>query len=337
MCGKPNLAIMRVKIAILHFNSAIHLGYGMGEEYDRSCDVICSDTLSGALCSQYAGSGAGDVRAFMESYRVSSAMPILGGRLFLPLPPDKQCLTIRGDESAYKRLKALRWIEQPLWERLATEGSLEVEETMISHCGSAVCCGSGEEVVILKHALEQKVAIRSGEDADPFFVDKVFMGKGVAMAVIYSAENEAMFRKAFEMLADAGIGTDRSCGNGAFKVEFDELDIAVDTSITTSQILSMWIPQPQECSGDVMSRSCYKLVTRGGYAAGAANPNERHHRKRRINMVEGGAYVAAKCESLCGTIVDLNVEDGVDRVSHPIWRDGRVYSLPFKMSAYGKV
>ena len=54
-------------------------------------------------------------------------------------------------------------------------------------------------------------------------------------------------------------------------------------------------------------------------------------------MVEGGAYVAAKCESLCGTIVDLNVEDGVDRVSHPIWRDGRVYSLPFKMSAYGKV
>ena len=82
-----------LNIATMHFTSALHLGYGVGDEYDKSSSILYSDTISAALCSVWANSG-GDASSFLESFRVSSAMPSYDGRLFMPLPHDKQCITI---------------------------------------------------------------------------------------------------------------------------------------------------------------------------------------------------------------------------------------------------
>lgn len=312
-------------IATMHFTSAVHLGYGVGDEYDKSSNLLYSDTLSSALCSVWANSG-GDALSFLDGFQVSSAMPSYNGRLFLPLPPDKQCVTVKGLESAYKRLKRLQWIELPLWEELARKGNLEITEQMISDCGTAILSNSGKGVVIMRRFVEQKVQVGiNGDDATPYFFDKIFFGSKVSLYVLYTANNDNVFRQAFELLADAGIGTSRSVGNGGFNVEFGKVEIDLCSNANSSQLLSMWIPREEECTVDKMSHSCYKMQLRGGYMAGAAKPSHRHLIKKNVYMIESGATIAAT--SLEGQIVDLRPNDVA---CHPIWRDGRAFYLPFK-------
>lgn len=309
----------------MHFTSSLHLGYGVGDEYDKSSNILYSDTLSAALCSVWANNG-GDVSSFLDGFIVSSAMPSYDGRLFMPLPPDKQHITVKGSEVMYKRLKRLQWIELPLWEILAREGKLEITEQMISDCGTAIVVDSGKEIVIMRRSLEQKVQVgKDGEDARPYFIDKIFFGPKVSLYVFYEAKNDADFRCAYELLADAGIGTSRSVGNGSFNVEFGQATINTTPDADSVQLLSMWIPQMEECSPGIMSRSCYKMALRGGYMAGAAKPSHRHLLKKSVYMIESGATIAAT--NLTGMIVDLK-PDAV--VCHPIWRDGRAFYLPFK-------
>ena len=102
------------KIALLNFSSGIHLSTGTGESYDQCHDILHSDTLSAALCSVVASFGA-NVELFLNAFRVSSAFPVVNGSIFLPLPPDKQCIKVEGADAMHKRLKRLKWIEKPLW------------------------------------------------------------------------------------------------------------------------------------------------------------------------------------------------------------------------------
>lgn len=309
----------------MHFTSAVHLGYGVGDEYDKSSDRLYSDTISSALCSVWANS-CGDASSFLQSFQVSSAMPSYDGRLFMPLPPDKQCITVKGIEGMYKRLKRLRWIELPLWEELAREGKLEITEQMISDCGTAIMVNSGQGVIIMRRFVEQKVQVGlNGEDATPYFIDKIFFGPKVSLYVFFTTTDEPSFRRAYELLADAGIGTSRSVGNGGFNVEFGKVEININPNANSLQLLSMCMPKAEECTPDVMSHSCYKMLLRGGYMAGAAKPSHRHLIKKNVYMIESGATIAAT--NLEGQIVDLRPNNVV---CHPIWRDGRAFYLPFK-------
>lgn len=312
-------------IATMHFTSAMHLGYGVGDEYDKSLSMLYSDTLSSALCSVWANSG-GDALSFLEGFRLSSAMPSYDGRLFMPLPHDKQCITVKGLDGMYKRLKRLQWIELPLWEILAREGELEITEHMISDCGTAILSDSGQGIVIMRRFVEQKVQVGlNGEDATPYFIDKIFFGPKVSLYALYTTNDDKAFRHAFELLADAGIGTSRSVGNGGFNVEFGKAEIEINTDANSSQLLSMWIPKEDECRPNVMSHSCYKMLLRGGYMAGAAKTSHRHLLKKNVYMIESGSTIADT--TIEGQIVDLRPNDVA---CHPIWRDGRAFYLPFK-------
>ena len=314
-----------LNIATMHFSSALHLGYGVGDEYDKSAGILYSDTLSAALCSVWATSG-GDASSFLRDFVVSSAMPSYDGRLFMPLPPDKRCISVKDVDGIYKRLKRLQWIELPLWELLAQEGCLEISEQMISDCGTAIVVGSGRGIVLMQRFAEQKVQVGlNGEDATPYFIDKLFFGPKVSLYVYYETSNDMHFRRAFELLADAGIGTARSVGNGGFSVRFSQAEVDICATADAVQLLSMWIPSQTECAENILSRSCYKLLRRGGYMAGAAQPSHRHLLKKSIYMIESGSTIASA--NISGVIVDLRP----DQVAcHPIWRDGRAFYLPFQ-------
>ncbi len=76
-----------MKIIRLHFTTPVHLGLGMGEEYDRAAPSLHSDTLKSALVSAYVKlygeENAGD---FFRSFRVSSAFPFIDRECFVPRP-----------------------------------------------------------------------------------------------------------------------------------------------------------------------------------------------------------------------------------------------------------
>lgn len=321
-----------LKIVCLRFDSGFHLGFGRGEEYDRSAVVLHSDTIAGALCSMRAEMGETDIRGFLDSFRVSSAMPIWHGRLFLPLPPDKSCIRVRGNDPMLKRLKRLQWIEQPLWEQLARDGNLEIESAMISRCGTAIASGEGREILLLRNSLEQKVCVGHQDgDTNPYFFDRVFPGEGVEFGVIYQTDDEAMFRATWNVLSDVGIGTGKTTGNGQFRVDFREMTIQTPDS-DARQLLSMWIPSAEELERGLDPRSSYQLLKRGGYMAGASDPALRNFVKNEVWMIAPGAILLGPNPE--GSVVDLRPE-GVN--CHPVWRDGRAISLPFKYEeSHGK-
>lgn len=314
------------KIAKLRFVSGVHLGSGAGEEYDRSMRQLHSDTISAALCSVWA-LGNEDVEGFLHSFRVSSAMPIYRGRLFLPLPFDKSCITVTEDSEGaqHKRIKKLQWIEQPLWERLSREGCIEISLSNISACGSAIAESDAKEIYIQHQSLEQKVAVLDGQDNEPYYFDRIYWGEGVELGVVYESSREEDFRTTFSLLAESGFGTRRTVGNGLFDVEFGSVDINLAEGADGVQLLSLWHPKREEWRVEVMSGSCYDIITRGGFISGSTSPAERNKIKKSVNMVLAGSVIATT--ELEGDIVDVRPE-GFD--AHPVWRDGRALYLPFK-------
>lgn len=316
-------------IAKLSFASGIHLGSGTGEEYDRSMRLLLSDTISAALCSVWAA-GGNDVERFMRSYRLSSAMPLYRGRLFLPLPPDKSCVVLAGDSDGkqHKRIKRLQWIEQPLWERLSRQGSITITADKISACGSAIAQSDADRIYIQRQSLEQKVTVVDGDDNEPYYFDRIFWGEDIGLGVLYECDQSAKadFERAFQLLTDNGFGTRRTVGNGLFSVAFSEVEIDADESRQGVQLLSLWYPTAEEWNPDAMSRSCYEVVSRGGYISGSSDVAQRKKIKKSVNMIMSGAVVATR--SLTGDVVDVS-PDGF--VAHPVWRDGRALYLPFKI------
>ncbi len=314
-----------MNIVCLRFDSGFHLGSGCGDTYDKSATTLYSDTVSGALCSVYADMGGENIRDFLDSFQVSSAMPIYQGRLFLPLPPDKSCITVSGDDPMLKRIKRLRWIEQPLWEQLAADGTLTIDVQMISRCGTAIVDGNGRDVIIQRSYLEQKVCVGNiGFGATPYFFDKIFLGQDVELGIIYQTTDIDNFTRTFSALSSIGLGTGKTVGNGQFDVNFREVQIEVPYS-QNYQLLSLWIPSQEEVKIESWNNSSYQLLQRGGYMAGANNRSLRHFIKNSVWCVDSGAIIRG--QKPLGIIVNLlpkNIE------SHPIWRDGRAISLPFK-------
>ena len=312
-------------IAKLRFNSGTHLGSGTGEEYDRSMRILHSDTISAALCSIRAANGEA-VEPFMHSFQVSSAMPIYRGRLFLPLPVDKSCISLSDypDGSQHKRIKRLQWVEQSLWEKLAHQGHLEISTSMISRCGTAIAATEASELCIQHQRLEQKVAVIEGQDNEPYYFDRVFWGQDVELGVLYCSDRKEEFEHAFTLLAEEGFGTRRSVGNGLFSVAFDSITIHLPSEAQSVQLLSLWLPKPQEWHSEMLQRSCYDIIKRGGYISGSSVVSMRHRIKKSVNMVVAGSVMAT--QALEGDIVDLRPEGFT---AHPVWRDGRAFYLPF--------
>ena len=309
----------------LSFNTGFHLGSGVGEEYDRSMCILHSDTISAALCSVWAAN-CGDVEAFLHSFRVSSAMPVYRDRLFMPLPLDKSCIRLKEypDGSQHKRTKRLQWIEQPLWEQLSREGSIEISVSMISGCGSAIATSDASDIHIQHQTLDKKVAVVDGKDNEPYYFDRVFMGKDVKLGVLYESSREDEFKQAFSILADNGIGTRRTVGNGLFEVEYATVNIDVAESANTVQLMSLWLPKSDEWCIETMSDSCYDIASRGGFISGSSDATQRNKIKKSINMIMVGSVITTA--SIEGDIVDVR-PDGF--VAHPVWRDGRAFYLPF--------
>lgn len=312
-------------LAKLSFASGFHLGSGVGEEYDRSMRILHSDTISAALCSIWAANN-GNVEDFMQSFRVSSTVPIYKDKLFLPLPLDKACIRLKelADGSQHKRTKRLQWIELPLWEQLSRQGRIEISQSMISACGSAIVTSDAKDICLQHQSLEQKVAVVEGEDNEPYYFDRIFLGKDVKLGVLYECSNNASFEQTFSLLADSGFGTRRSVGNGLFEVEFATIEIDADATANGVQLLSLWLPKREEWCVETMSNSCYDIVSRGGYISGSSDSTQRNKIKKSVNVIVPGSIIATS--SLEGDIIDVR-PDGF--LAHPVWRDGRAFYLPF--------
>lgn len=325
------------KIVKLEFISPLHLGLGTSDQYDSMDNILHSDTISGALASAYVSIfGDEQVLGFIQSFRISSAFPFYKDHYFLPKPMMRINID-RGDEEKegdLKSLKKLEYIELPLYEKLIAGETIKVTESM--QPGDKKFLWASEATVhksLMKASMQQRVMVpRSGtEDTKPYYIERLFFTEGSGLFFFVEASDVAFAKvlSCISFLETAGFGTDKSVGNGQFKSSQSSICIDLPENTDKHLLLSLYCPNQEEISEESLLQSAYLLTKRGGFIAGTSHDKFRHLRKRSIYMMREGSVLHDNAPK--GKITDLRPKWNDDAL-HPVWRDGRAFSLPIVTS-----
>lgn len=312
---------------------------GTGKEnYDFAATSLQSDTLSSALSSMKVQRGDNnDLKAFLESFVISSAFPYIGNRYFLPKPMGRIDITISdGDEYAdKKKIKKLKFIERELWNELIAGKKLIVKRKQVQ--GSFLFANKETEEMSCPYQTQvnQRVTVPldGRKDAEPFFFEWTYFRKDAGLYCLLDApanmQEELM--DLFKQLGECGIGTDKSVGGGHFEIEAENVYLPNIKNADAAMLLSLFIPTEDELHALHLKESCYELLLRGGYISGSSNANFTHLRKKSVYMFNTGS-VFRTLLPLEGKVVNLRPEWN-DAALHPVFRSGRPFTILIKRQA----
>ena len=343
------------RIIRMKFESPLHLARGIGGAYDTAEDRLRSDTISGAIAAIYAATEPGaDVRAFMQTYKVSSAYPFMGSHYFLPKPFGYRDLSIlkKDEHEQRKALKGIQYFETGSWQKAIAGETLEVCEERIAREGLLYDQpiqkdDKNKPLRLFVSELQQKVWIartdgntivnpkgkdheKSESTSDPYFFDRTYFHKDAGLYFMVEAKDE-VYRQLLalmENLGVVGIGSDKSVGNGQFTAEAGEIKLNTPAATSKIMLLSSAVPLKEEIQDGCLGKSAYQLVKRGGFMAGTSVDSFRHLRKKPVYMLTEGSLIA--CSQMQGQIVDVTPAWN-DPLMHRVFRDGRAFYVPVNL------
>ena len=339
-------------ITLRDFKGPLHLSFGKEDNYDQTQTLLHSDTLKSAIavCALQLGlcKGGQDVKIFMESFSISSAYPMANitykdnnsDYYFFPKPIIAQRLKVEGDD---KKAKKVKYVDKDLFEKLLACKQSITTDNIKGDFAFNIERDKDEKFEVFDTDGYQHVAIpRDGtSDSNPYFVDKLYFNEGCGLFFLTDAQGNTLksLKACIKLLADNGIGTDRTTGHGQFEFneQTDVNTISFKLPDNAKYQLSLSLYCPQETEIRELDNSYYDLIKRGGYIASPENDNHLSIRKKSVYMfVEGSLFPNSANRK--GKIVDLmpnNValqESGQSEIGHPIWRDGTSIFLPFTHS-----
>jgi CRISPR type III-A-associated RAMP protein Csm4 len=312
----------------------LHIGTGK-ENYDFSASDLHSDTLSSALAAIRAQQGKNkDIEDFLASFSVSSAFPFYEKQYFFPKMQGKLKISIKDkNEQAYrKKMKNVKFVEFPLWQKLISGKPLDIEDGQIQDSFMLTTVKPFEH--IFKAQVSERVWVprEDGKDATPFFFDWKFFHKSAGLFCLTDATGHLLDEiiTLFSILGEVGLGTDRNIGGGKFEIEVEKDAITIESphDANATMLLSLYIPTESEMENLNLQQSHYELILRGGYISGSQEESLRHLRKKSIYMFGVGS--AFPCSiPLQGKIVDLKPAWNDSRM-HPVYRSGKPFCIPVK-------
>lgn len=322
----------RYECVKLHFSSPLHLSRGR-EYYDESTKVLHSDTIASAL---FVAAMQLDVSpeialAMLDECRLSSAFPFVGVHHFFPKPLVHLPFTFRdvSEDRLGKQYKKIQYLSQHWFEHLLA-GEFAVIESGKHIADGSSFLGNVAIAKPYKDSVIQRVTIPRNNQGDPmpFFTERLFFHKDSGLFVLIERNEKSnyqdLFRAAFRLLGDLGVGTDRSVGNGFFKPEFSELILHIPDTADWQCNLGLYLPKKGELSDQDIENSAWILTKRGGYMAGAAMDDHKCLRKKSVYMFQEGSIVPNK--PLLGERVDMSPT--WNGLQHPVWREGRPIFVP---------
>jgi CRISPR-associated protein Csm4 len=230
-------------------------------------------------------------------------------------------------EKSGKPFKNIRFLGKSWFEKV-----LNTEEDTIDrqvHLSEAAFLTDFPVKTVFKSEVMQRVTIPPDyvRDPTPFYTERLYFGEQAGLyALVQWIDDgvEDLFRQSFRLLGDLGIGTDRSVGNGFFEPSFTALELNTPASATHQCTLGLYLPGEGELTTEDLEASAWSITKRGGYMAGASNPEHITLRKRSVFMFEAGSVFPNK--PLAGKRVDLKPDwQGLE---HAVWRDGRSIFVP---------
>ena len=313
----------------------LHIGTGKENQYDFSASDLHSDTLSAALAALRARQGkTDDVEAFLQSFTLSSSFPFWENRYFLPKYQGKINVKVAGkEEKTYrKQLKIVKYIDFSLWCDLIRGDEALVDESQLK--GEFLLNTSDGFEKPYQSQVNQRVSVprMDNEDASPFFFNWKYFHEKAGLYCLTDAQGDRFeeILELFQLLGEAGLGTDRNIGGGQFEAEADTLELPEIPDANHTMLLSLYIPTKEEITKLRLKAARYEILLRGGFMAGSEEETFRHLRKRSVYMFNVGSLFPVN-ESLTGRIVDLAPAWNDERM-HPVFRSGRPFYIPVKIN-----
>uniref|UniRef100_B3EIY7 CRISPR system Cms protein Csm4 n=1 Tax=Chlorobium phaeobacteroides (strain BS1) TaxID=331678 RepID=B3EIY7_CHLPB len=316
---------------------------------EDSSDLLHSDTLFSALANiyEYALSGAEIFIDLVESGRLSFSSGMYAllkqGEMSLLFVP-KPVVTYRksDDRKLHKSLKyfSLGVLEEFRKSFESQKHESELDLSVYSSIGNEFLCladelgGMPDEFKnrsFRRFTTSPKVKVHTTfEDNDRLYHETTvqfhtFSAAGVeyggAYCVLFNAdaltyEERQEFLAALRIMADEGVGGQRSSGKGQFR-EVREVTIDIPDEESASAYLGLSIVSPADDS-EFNALERYELFVRGGGSLGWRGDSERHRKQARF-VKEGALFT----KNIAGALVDVSPEG-----DKTILRNGMNFSIP---------
>lgn len=304
--------------------SPFHLGER--ESWHEGSNVYMHvDTLFSALCHAvrllYSDSELTDflnAAARSESFRLSSAFPYWDDKFFWPIPKNQ----IPIDKDAYR----IRFIETSGLEQMLSGQHLE---TIMKHHSCIPDIKTGKKPWQILNAPRislNRLSHHPMDDGGYFHYGRVRFLDNAGLYFLYDIQDssiQAMFQTAIRLLADEGLGGDRSVGNGLFDPPlFQNITINTPSQSDAAYLLSLYSPSHMDKSSNLID-AYFDLKERKGYIF---SPDGSTLRRRTIRMFMEGSVFSSEHR----TGQTANVRPNAFS-AHNIFRFGNYWSLPCKM------
>jgi len=231
-----------------------------------------------------------------------------------------------------------------LWLTVAEQEALPEGMRHDKKTGKAISLRAWRRRQVLAAAQVPRVTVdRVSSASDIFHAGRVSFAAdcGLWFGVAWRRPQEAVgedgptcqqaFEHALALLADDGLGGERSVGYGAFSWEKATQALTLDDPRPggLALLLSRYHPRPEELPAALSDDTAYDLVPVGGWLhtwAGAAQ------RRKRLWLVGEGSLVRAVGVGPWGDVVDVRpaYENPAGDLPHPVWRYGLALGVAFK-------
>ncbi len=333
---------MKFKIAKLYFKGPLALMDKKKDEFVKEVWKLPSDKLKGAMA--YALDALGHkVEDFWDNVIVSSAFPFWDGEqtfYFFPKPMIKLPVKPSDNLQHAKNIKKIRFLEKMLFEKVINDEEFDLYEDAEFLEGKKFIAPPGilngkTKVHLMKSQAEGKIALGNiynvGSEAKPapYFVSRTFFNPEKSGLYFLFEGDEEWVKKALDFFKGEGIGADKTYGNGELRdFKIDEMNLNIPEETNGHISLSKYIPAEDEIRTLLQSR--FSIGKYGGFIAGARNENLRHWSKQTVWMIDEGAFLASTGKPN-GKYVNVVDSESENALGHPVWREGRPFTIPVKI------
>ncbi len=332
------MATKNFDIVKLYFPKGIQLSNGKGEHV-HNFDYLHSDTLKAALLVNaiqlFGNSNIDNLRNLFAG--ISSAFPFYNNTLFFPKPFLKLPFELKNDSNlsiANKKLKQIRFVDKDAFEKIVFNVQTFISDGNLSNNGKFLSLSQSIRSKIYTKASLQKVHIEEyalngnyTRESTPYYIELIeFHPQAGLYFILEKGVITNEFEAALKLLADNGIGGDKTHGYGTFNYEIIKDGLSFNTPEKADGYinLSLFCPTQDEVNEISLNDASYELVKRGGYIANPEQQNLFAKRKKSIYMFSEGSAFAIQT-NLKGKQVNI----APDNAEHPVWRCGQSVFIPF--------
>ncbi len=317
-----------------NFTEPLHISNSRSD-YARSEERIRSDTLLAAIMQSWAMLGREEWISDKPGFVTSSLCPFASSGnetiYFFPKPVKDQPGN-KVSPDLLKKFKKVRYYEKGFFEE-RLEDLLEIKAENVADEFLTRVFKPGDSPLYRSSVIPRIMKPREGNsDTRIFYMERREFKPGAGLFFLVrfqTEESRSRLLTGLRLLADNGLGSDRTVGHGRFTFCEDRISLELPSGKDHMISLSLYLPGTRnELIEGLGPCSRYELVRRGGWISEPFNTL----RKRNVYMFNEGSLLSfnENCDTVKGRVVDL--KPLTLATHHAIYRSGESIFLPIKCS-----